>query len=371
MSNITSLAIDLAKNVFQLHGTDKTGKAVLKKKTSRAKLPEFMVNLPPCNIYMEACGSSNYWGREFEKMGHKVKLINPKYVKPYVKRNKNDMNDAAGIAAAARDPDMRFCEVKTEAQQDVQSIHRMRKLLIGQRTQLANQIRGIMAEYGIIMPKGINQIRKNLAEILADNPRNMGALMLTSLLDLNKHFNYLDGQIANYDEKIRCMFKNNETCKKLATIPGIGELSATILASVLGVGGFKNGRHFAAFLGLVPKQHSSGAKERLLGISKCGDTYIRTLLIHGARATLRWVDNDSNGRNVWLKELLTRRGSNKTAVALANKIARTAWALVHENKIYDPSYKPKINLVVKKPKNNNANICNAKLLNAGSLATAR
>jgi transposase len=290
---------------------------------------------------MEACGSANYWGREFEKLGHKVKLINPKYVKPYVKRNKNDMNDAAGIAAAARDPEMRFCSVKTEAQQDVQSIHRMRKLLVQQRTALANQIRGVLAEYGITMPQGVNQIRKNLSEILGDNPNDLSTSMLDCLLELYEHFKYLDEQIAGYDKKIKILFRKDETCKKLATIPGIGELGATILASILGTGtAFKNGRHFAAFLGLVPKQHSSGEKERLLGISKGGDTYIRTLLVHGARAVLLWVNKKTDHQSMWLKNLVIRRGKNKASVALANKMARTAWAVVSRNCDYDPNYKP-------------------------------
>jgi len=341
MNNITLLAVDLAKNVFQLHGTDKAGKAVLKKKISRTKLLAFVANLMPCNIYMEACGSANYWGREFEKLGHKVKLINPKYVKPYVKRNKNDINDAAAIAAAARDPDMRFCLVKTEEQQDMQSLHRMRKLLIEQRTALVNQIRGLLAEYGTVMPQGVAQIRKHLAEILGENPSNMSRAMLDCLLGLYENFKYLDEQITGYDKKIKNLFRKNETCKKLATIPGIGELSATILASVLGTGAaFKNGRHFAAFLGLVPRQHSSGGKERLLGISKGGDTYIRTLLVHGARAVLLWSNKKTDNQSLWLKNLAIRRGKNKAAVALANKMARMAWAVVNSNSEYKYNYKP-------------------------------
>jgi transposase len=344
MSNITLLAIDLAKNVFQLHGTDKTGKAILKKKITRTKLLESIAQLPTCNIYMEACGSANYWGREFKKLGHEVKLINPKYVKPYVKRNKNDMNDAAGIAAAARDPDMRFCSVKTEAQQDVQSIHRIRSLAIQQRTAIANQLRGILAEYGITIAQGINNIRNRLPEILGENLNNMGVQILECLAILFENFKSLDKQIVSYDKKIKNMFVKNETCKKLATIPGIGELNATILASILGTGGdFKNGRHFAAFLGLVPKQHSSGGKNRFLGISKGGDTYIRTLLVHGARTVLRWVDNKTGSQNMWLKNLAVRRGKNKAAVALANKMARIAWSLVHTNTEYNPSYKPGFN----------------------------
>lgn len=343
MNNVTSLAIDIAKNIFQLHGADKAGKAILKKKVSRAKLIECIANMPPCEIHMEACGTANYWGREFEKLGHKVKLINPKYVKPYVKRNKNDMNDAAGIAAAARDPDMRFCTVKTEAQQDMQSVHRIRSLLMQQRTALSNQIRGILAEYGIAIPQGVNNIKTYLAEILGDNPKNMNQLILECLQELYERFQSLSEKIKFYDNKIKQLFNSNETCKKLYAIPGIGELGATILASVLGNGAsFKNGRHFAAFLGLVPRQHSSGGKDRLLGISKGGDTYIRTLLIHGARAVLRYVEKPSvdSKLNVWLKNLVKRKDMNKVAVALANKIARIAWALVHNDAVYDKNYKP-------------------------------
>ena len=342
MSNVTLLAVDLAKNTFQLHGADAKGNQLLKKKISREKLSEFIATLSPCNVYMEACGSSNYWGRKFIEYGHKVKLINPTYVKPYVKRNKNDANDAAGIAAAARDADMRFCEVKTETQQDIQSVHRIRSLLIQQRTALANQVRGLVAEYGIVIPQGITNIRKKLPDILGGNPNYMSGLMLNCIQMLYENFNNLDKQITVCDEKIKVLFIGNEKCKQLATIPGIGELGATILASALGSGIlFKNGRHFAAFLGLVPKQHSSGGKERLLGISKGGDTYIRTLLIHGARAVLRWTDKKTDLRSMWLKKLMIRRGNNKAAVALANKIARTAWAMVHENTEYNPSHKPR------------------------------
>lgn len=341
MSNVTSLAIDLAKNTFQLHGTDAKGKIVLKAKVSRTQLPEVIATLKPCNIYMEACGTANYWGRKFKEHGHKVKLINPRYVTPYVKRNKNDANDAAGIAAAARDPDMRFCEVKTEAQQDMQSIHRIRGLLIRQRTALANQIRGLLAEYGIAIPQGISYIRSELPKILANNPNDMGGLILASLIKLHKHFELLGEQITEFDERIKNLSKSNEACQRLAKIPGIGPMTATILASVLGNGAaFKNGRHFAAFLGLTPKQHSSGGKERLLGISKGGDTYVRTLLVHGARSVLRWIPKKTDKQSVWIKNLMGRSGYNKTAVALANKTARTAWAIVKNGNNYNANYKP-------------------------------
>ena len=343
MSNVTSLSIDLAKNTFQLHGTDAKGKAILKKKISREKLIEFMTNLPPCNVFMEACGTANYWGRKFTSFGNKVQLIHPKYVKPYVKRNKNDANDAAGIAAAARDPDMRFCQVKTESQQDMQSIHRIRSMLVQQRTALVNQIRGLLAEYGIIAAKGVANIRKTLPEVLGNNPNNMSTLILTCVGELKTSLEELDKKIAACDEKIEALFKNNDTCKKLEKIPGIGKLGATILSSTLGNGAaFKNGRHFAAYLGLVPRQHSSGGKEVLLGISKGGDTYIRTLLIHGARAVLLWLgkkEDDADKLRTWLKNIKTRtNNNNKTAVALANKIARIAWAVVHKNAEYNQNY---------------------------------
>jgi transposase len=348
MNNVTSLAIDLAKNNFQLHGTDAKGKTVLKKKISREKLVEFITNLPSCKIFMEACGASNYWGRKFESFGHKVKLINAKYVKPYVKRNKNDANDAAAIAAAARDPDMRFCNVKTQEHQDIQSTHRIRDLLVKRRTALANQIRGLLAEYGVVMAKGNTRVRKMLPEILGSNPYDMSALMISNINFLYNEFLHLDKQIDEYNKQIEKIFKENAMCQKIATIPGIGTLGATILTSILASGSsFKNGRHFAAFLGLTPRQHSSGGKELLLGISKGGDTYTRTLLIHGARAVLKYVNKKTDRQSMWIKNLAMRAGNNKTAVALANKMARIAWALVHENVEYDPTHKP---IIRSKPK---------------------
>jgi transposase len=340
MSNVTSLAIDLAKNVFQLHGTDAKGKIVLRKKISRTKLLEFIISLKPCNIHMEACGTANYWGRKFRGYGHKVKLINPKYVKPYVKRNKNDANDAAGIAAAARDPEMRFCEVKTEEQQDMQSVHRIRSMLIQQRTALTNQIRGLLAEYGIAIPQGISHVRSELPLILGNNPNDLGGLILGCLMEIYERFCSLDTRITFYDKKIESLFKNNEACQRLEKIPGIGVLGATILASILGNGGaFKNGRHFAAFLGLTPKQHSSGGKDRLLGISKGGDTYARTLLVHGARAVLLRVNKKTDKHSKWVSDIASRRGCNKAAVALANKNARIAWSIIREGSNYDVNHK--------------------------------
>jgi transposase len=342
MSNVTLLAVDLAKNVFQLHGTDANGKTIVKKRLSRDKLLSFVANLDPCNIYMEGCGSANYWGREFKKFGHQVKLINPKYVKPYVKRNKNDKNDAIAIASAARDPSMRFGEVKTKEQQDIQSTHRIRSNLIRQRTALANQVRGLLAEYGIIIPKGIEHVREHLPLILDNNGNNLSELMLTNIQELYESLVQLDQKIDKYETIINNIFKNNEVCKRLYEIPGVGEISATILSGVLGNNGadFKNGRHFAAFLGLTPREHSSGDKTRLCGISKKGDAYIRTILIHGARAVLRFAGKKKDKKSIWLKRLVYLKGENVAAVALANKNARTAWALVHGSCDYNPNHKP-------------------------------
>lgn len=343
MSNTTLLAIDLAKNVFQLHGTDAYGKTVISKRISRDKLPRLIANLNPCDIYMEGCGSANYWGRQFKKLGHKVKLINPKYVKPYVKRNKNDKNDSIAIASAARDPAMRFGEVKTEEQQDIQSTHRIRSQLISQRTALANMIRGLLSEYGIIIAKGVERVRKHLPIILSNNEYDLNHLMLMNVQESYESLVRLDEKIERYNKLIEHIFKGSEVCKRLAEIPGVGKLGSTILAAVLGNGsGFKNGRHFAAFLGLVPRQHSSGNKERLLGISKGGDTYIRTILIHGARAMLIYVDKKADNQSTWLKNLKERGGNNVAAVAMANKMARTAWALVRGNCSYDSKYKPSL-----------------------------
>jgi transposase len=347
MNNITSLAIDLAKNVFQLHGTDVKGNAILKKRITRGKLAEFVANLPKCNIYMEACGTANYWGRKFASFGHEVKLINPKYVKPYVKRNKNDMNDAAGIAAAARDPDMRFCHVKTEEQQNVQSMHRIRSLLIQQRTALSNQLRGILAEYGVAIAQGIENLRGYLDAVPENNPDNLNISLIEAILELREHFISIDKRIIFYDNKIKLLSKNSESCKRLETIPGIGKLGSTILDAVLGNGStFKNGRHFAAFLGLVPKQYSSGNKERLLGISKGGDTYIRTLLIHGARSVIRHSSKKTDKLNLWIQKLVVRSGANKTAVALANKIARMAWAVIYNGTNYIADHKHEVKQVI-------------------------
>lgn len=340
MNNITTLGIDVAKNVFQLHGVDFRGKAVLKKKISRTKMAEFLANFNRCTIYMETCGSSNYWGREAQKYGHIVKLIPAAYVKPFVKTSKNDANDAEAIVEAGSRPSMRFAEVKTTKQQDIQCTHRIRSRLVSDRTALANEIRGFLSEYGIVIPQGIHKLRAELPVIIGEEKEELSGLMKDNLSDLYQEFRRLDTQIKKYDDKIKSICKDNENCELLESIPGIGKLTASILASVIGNGNtFKNGRNFAAFLGLVPRQHSSGGKTKLYSITKHGDDYIRMLLSHGARTVLRYANKKTDPISNWMKKVVIRRGVNRTTIALAAKMARIALALIKSQKPYNAEYK--------------------------------
>lgn len=335
MNKITLLGIDLAKNVFQLHGVDQKGKAVLKQKMSRAQLGKFIANLPVCTIAMEACGGAHYWARKFQRFGHEVKIISPQFVKPFVKTNKNDAHDAQAITEAASRPDMRFVPIKNVAQQDIQSVHRVRERLICQRTALGNQIRGLLAEYGIVVAQGIAQLKKQLPFILEDAENELTPKMRELCAELYEELQLLEDRIGRYEIKIQEIFKSHPVCQKLAQIEGIGPLTATILLTVLSNPTlFKNGRHFAAFLGLVPRQHSSGGKQHLMGISKRGDKYLRRLLIHGARSVIQRVDNKTDHRSHWLKQLKARRGYNRACVALANKNARIIWALIANDSVY-------------------------------------
>jgi len=322
---ITTIGIDLAKNVFQVHGVDGHGNAVLRKKLDRVKMAEFFIKLPPCLIGMEACGSAHYWGRKLTGMGHTVKLMAPQFVKPYVKTNKNDIADAEAICEAVSRPNMRFVPIKTDEQQAVLSLHRVRQSFIKVRTAQANQIRGLLSEFGTVIPQGIANITKHLPEMMekSDLPSRFRDL-LQRLCD---HLKDIDKQVDEMDEKIQQWHRSSETSRKLAEIPGIGPITATALVASIGnAKNFVNGRQLAAWLGLVPRQHSSGGKSVLLGISKRGDTYLRTLLIHGARAVIRFAENKPS--TTWLNKLLSRRNKNVAAVALANKNARVVWALL-------------------------------------------
>jgi transposase len=334
MKNITTLGIDLAKNFFQLHGIDANGRAILKRRVTRDNLPKVIAKLKPCNIFMEACGGANYWARSFMEFGHKVRLISPQYVKPFVITNKNDANDAKAIVEAGLRPSMRFVNIKTTRQQDIQATHRIRQSLVERRTELSNELRGILMEYGIFINKGISHVRKEFPAIISEDNKLSEAVKI-GLKALYEELISLDGRIKRHDEELEQISANDENCKRLITIPGVGTLTSTILSCALGDGQhFKNGRHFAAYLGLVPRQHSSGGKIRLGRISKRGDSYIRYLLIHGARAVIAHVEKKQDRSSCWVKKVAARRGRNKTAVALANKMARIAWALVRHNDTY-------------------------------------
>ncbi len=335
MDKITILGIDLAKNVFQLHGMDATGKPVLKRKLTRNKLSEVIAKLEPCTIVMEACSGSSYWCRKFADLGHKTKLISPQFVKPFVKTNKNDRNDAEAICEASSRPTMRFVAPNTVEQQDIQSIHRIRSRLIANRTALVNQMRGLLSEYGIIVPQGIQKLRKGLPEILEDGENELSSIGRTLFSELQIELLEQDKKIEIYDKKLEMIFTTNKTCQRISAVEGIGKITATAMVAAIGdLKLFKNGRHFSAYLGLVPRQSSSGGKERLLGISKRGDTYLRTLLIHGARAVVRCIGIKEDAKSVWLRKIKERRGANRAAVALANKNARVIWAMLSKETDY-------------------------------------
>ncbi len=326
---ITTLGIDLAKNVFHVHGEDANGKVVIRKRMSRKKLSEYIVNLPSCLIGMEACGGAHYWARKFRKMDHQVKLMPPQYVKPYVKTNKNDRNDAEAICEAVRRPNMRFVGIKEIEQQDIQSLHRVRSGYMQSRTRIVNQIRGLLSEYGVVVGRQIGQLRCRLPLILEDGGNELSEYGRELFAGLYGELVRLDKRIEACDEQVDRIFKTNEVCKRLADVEGIGPLTATALvASVGDPSVFQNGRQMSAWLGLVPKQHSTGGKTVLLGISKRGDRYLRTLLIHGARSVASRSEGKIDARSRWINQIKQRCGMNKACVALANKNARIVWALM-------------------------------------------
>ena len=332
MKQVTILGIDLAKNSFQLHGVNAKGKTVLKKKVSRSQLLLTIANLPQCLIGMEACGGANYFAREFVGFGHTVKLISPQFVKPYVKSNKNDAADAEAICEAVQRPSMRFVPIKNLEQQDIQSIHRIRSRLIKEKTALMNSIRGLLQEYGVTIPQGASALKKQLIE-LSDSEITSTTLFFCK--DLYQELLEKENNISKYDVKISEIYESSEVCKKIATVPGVGKQIATIIYSVLGNGAeFKNGREFAAYLGLVPRQASTGGKSKLLGISKRGDKYIRSLLVHGARSVLLYAPTKTDSRSIWIQKLKERKGMNTTTVAIANRNARIIWAIVKNNSSY-------------------------------------
>jgi transposase len=281
-------------------------------------------------VLLQTTGAEN-----LSPSGHTVKLISPQYVKPFTQGQKNDRNDAQAIAEAASRPSMRFVSIKTVEQQDIQSIHRIRQRLVAQRTALSNQIRGLLAEYGVVIPQSISHIRSRLLAIVDNTSHELTALTCELVSELYEEFKYLDQRIKKCDRQIKRVFSKSEACQRIAQIEGVGPIIATAVVATIGdTKYFKNGRQFAAFLGLTPRQHSSGGKPFLLGISKRGDCYLRMLLVHGARSVMYVVDKKNDPKSEWLKRLRTRRGINKTCVALANKNARTIWALLAKGENY-------------------------------------
>jgi transposase len=343
--NITTVGIDLAKLVFQVHGVDARGKAVLRKQLKRPQIGAFFAQLPACLIGMEACGGAHFWARKLTDLGHTVKLIAPQFVKPYVKTNKNDVADAEAICEAVGRPNMRFVPIKNTEQQALLGLHRARQGFVKERTAQANQIRGLLAEYGLTIPVGIRCIERKVPEFLEDGENGLSGVSRALFARLFEHFRALDRQVVELEHEINVWHRENADSQRLDAIPGVGPLTATALvASVGDANAFHNGRQFAAWLGLVPRQSSTGGKTNLLGISKRGDTYLRTLLIHGARAVLQNLRRHPERSDGWLARVAVRRNPNIAAVALANKNARTVWALLAHGREYQAGYRPTISM---------------------------
>ena len=331
------IGIDLGKTVFHLVGLNQGGEVVVRKKFSRAQLLRFTSNLHVHLIGMEACGGAHFLGRALRAQGHEVRLMPAQYVKPYVKTNKNDFIDAEAIAEAVERPKMRFVPIKSDEQLDMQSLHRVRERWIVRRTAVVNQIRSLLLERGVTVRKGRKHLVAVLPGILEDPETDLSEPLRVLLAQLQWEMKHLENQIEEVDAVIVRTSGQDEACQRLLAIPGIGPLTATAIVSAIGNGAeFKKGRGFAAWLGLVPAQYSTGGKQKLLGISKRGNCYLRKLLVHGARAVLQTKDKQSSGLSTWLTQLTSRAHSNVAAVALANKLARMAWAVLAKGEAYRP-----------------------------------
>jgi transposase len=335
---VTTIGLDLAKNVFQVHGVDKQGNAVLRRQLRREQVLTFFVKLQPCLIGIEACTGAHYWARKLEAQGHTVRIMPAQFVKPYVKTNKNDVADAEAICEAVDRKNMRFVPIKSPEQQAVLALHRSRQTMIKARTGQANQIRGFLAEAGIVFAQGIKQIAKRVPALLEQAADELPGPLVALLPRLLEHLNYLDRQVQELENEIKRWHRQSELSRRLEQVPGIGVLTASALvATVADARQFKNGRQMGAWLGIVPAQHSSGGKPHLLGISKRGDPYLRTLLVHGARAVIGHATRPSAKHpDPWLQRLLARRGKNVAAVALANRNARIVWAMLAHDRPYEP-----------------------------------
>jgi transposase len=335
IKQVSILGVDLAKNVFQLHGVDHKGRTMLTRRVHREQLLRIIGELPPCLIGIEASTGAFYWQRQFEKLGHTVKIIAPQYVKPFVRRQKNDSNDAEAICTAIQQPNMRFVPKKTLEQQDIQALHRARQRLVNHRTALISQMRGLLLDRGIAIAVSARRARLLIPKILATFTDELTELMREIITSLYAFLLQIDERIRELDRKITEIFKASAVCQRIAKIRGVGPKTATAMIAAIGEGAdFKNGRHLAAWLGLVPRQHSSGERRILMGITKRGSQHLRTLLVHGARAVVRTAVRKTDTLSTWVNELRLRRGYNRATVAVANKNARVIWAVLTSGEPY-------------------------------------
>jgi len=340
---LTRCGLDIAKQVFQVHGVNEHGVVKARKSLPRGKVLEFFARLPPCLIGIEACGGAHYWARELTKLGHTVKLMAAQFVVAYRRRGKNDANDAEAICEAVGRPNMRFVAVKSEEQQSVLMVHRGRTLAVANRTAQVNQIRGLLSEFGLVVSKGVARLRRGLPGILEDAENGLPALAREVLAGMLEQLHELNARVTRYDDQIRALAQASEPARRLMRIEAIGPQTATALVASIGDPHvFKNGRSFAAWLGITPRQHSSGGQERLGQITRQGDRYLRTLLVHGARAYLRFVDKKTDAKSAWARRLKERRHPNVAAVALAAKHARIVWAILAHGTEYRPANSPAV-----------------------------
>ena len=334
--NVVEMGIDTSKNYFQLHGIDQNRRVVLKKRVTRSNFIATLSNIPPCTIGIESCASSHYWHRKISELGHTVKILPAKHVKAFVLTQKNDSRDAAAICEALGRADIHPVSPKSVEQQDIQLLHRIRQSLISERTALANQIRGFLGEFGVVIPQGITSVRKQLPSILEDSDNELSSMTRESISSQYEHLCTLDERVSYCDKRISALSQSHPTCKRLEATHGFGPLIATALYAYLGNGRqFKNGRCTAASLGLVPRQHSSGNKRVLGRITKAGNRYIRYLLINAGRSVVKYCDRYDDEYHLHLQQLVGRKGKNKAAVAAANKLARIAWVIVAKGVEYN------------------------------------
>ncbi|HXX83369.1 MAG TPA: IS110 family transposase [Casimicrobiaceae bacterium] len=329
MREITTVGVDLAKSVFTVHGVDAAGRTMLRKTVRREKLMELIAALPPCLIGMEACGGAHEWARKFQACGHRVGIMMARFVAAYRKSSKNDGNDAEAICEAVARPNMRFVPVKSAEQQAILSLHRVRQGFIEQRTATINRIRGLLAEFGVVLPQRADQVRRAAVIMAEDLP----VLAREAIADLRAHLTYLDARISHYERQLLALARQLEPARRIQAVPGIGPLTASALTASIACGHeFTNGRQFAAWLGLVPRQYSTGGKVKLGRITKRGDAYLRTLLMLGARAVLQSATQKTDRLSRWALAVRMRRGYHRAIIAVAAKNARIIWALLAKDR---------------------------------------